>query len=70
MADAHFPTSSVCRCGPKELRADGKVLFYVIYLYLYVLTKMTSPALLVTTNAHHIHVTGNPEKRRKTKLAV
>lgn len=23
LADAHFPTSSICRCGPKELRADG-----------------------------------------------
>jgi L-fucose mutarotase len=23
LADAHFPTSSVCRCGPKEVRADG-----------------------------------------------
>ncbi|KAK7464551.1 hypothetical protein BaRGS_00008015 [Batillaria attramentaria] len=23
LADAHFPSSSVCRCGPKEVRADG-----------------------------------------------
>ncbi|XP_041371201.1 fucose mutarotase-like isoform X2 [Gigantopelta aegis] len=23
LADAHFPTSSVCRSGPKEVRADG-----------------------------------------------
>lgn len=23
LADAHFPTSSVCRCGPREIRADG-----------------------------------------------
>jgi len=23
LADAHFPTSSVCRHGPKEIRADG-----------------------------------------------
>ncbi|XP_029962507.1 fucose mutarotase [Salarias fasciatus] len=23
LADANFPTSSVCACGPKEIRADG-----------------------------------------------
>lgn len=23
LADAHFPTSSVCRSGPREIRADG-----------------------------------------------
>ncbi|KAL4231062.1 hypothetical protein ACF0H5_008645 [Mactra antiquata] len=23
LADAHFPTSSICRFGPKEVRADG-----------------------------------------------
>ncbi|XP_060557392.1 fucose mutarotase-like isoform X2 [Ruditapes philippinarum] len=23
LADAHFPTSSICRFGPKEIRADG-----------------------------------------------
>ncbi|KAI0209705.1 Fucose mutarotase [Lamellibrachia satsuma] len=23
LADAHFPTSSICRCGPREIRADG-----------------------------------------------
>lgn len=23
LADAHFPTSSLCRFGPKEIRADG-----------------------------------------------
>jgi len=23
LADAHFPTSSICRCGPREVRADG-----------------------------------------------
>jgi len=23
LADTNFPTSSICRCGPKELRADG-----------------------------------------------
>jgi len=23
LADAHFPTSSICRCGPEEVRADG-----------------------------------------------
>lgn len=23
LADAHFPTASVCRFGPKEIRADG-----------------------------------------------
>ena len=23
LADAHFPTSSVCKAGPKEIRADG-----------------------------------------------
>ena len=25
LADAHFPTSSVCRAGPREVRADGKL---------------------------------------------
>ena len=24
LADAHFPTSSICLHGPKEIRADGK----------------------------------------------
>ncbi|XP_036979294.1 fucose mutarotase [Acanthopagrus latus] len=23
LADANFPTSSICACGPKEIRADG-----------------------------------------------
>lgn len=23
LADAHFPTSSICRAGPREVRADG-----------------------------------------------
>jgi len=23
LADAHFPTSSICRSGPREIRADG-----------------------------------------------
>jgi len=23
LADAHFPTSSICKCGPSEVRADG-----------------------------------------------
>uniref|UniRef100_A0A8C5NYN0 Fucose mutarotase n=1 Tax=Jaculus jaculus TaxID=51337 RepID=A0A8C5NYN0_JACJA len=23
LADANFPTSSICQCGPKEIRADG-----------------------------------------------
>ncbi|XP_074088728.1 fucose mutarotase isoform X6 [Macrotis lagotis] len=23
LADANFPTSSICRCGPMEVRADG-----------------------------------------------
>ncbi|XP_041866323.1 fucose mutarotase [Melanotaenia boesemani] len=23
LADANFPTSSICTCGPKEIRADG-----------------------------------------------
>lgn len=23
LADAYFPSASVCRCGPKEIRADG-----------------------------------------------
>jgi L-fucose mutarotase len=23
LADAHFPSSSICRSGPRELRADG-----------------------------------------------
>ncbi|XP_044540166.1 fucose mutarotase-like [Gracilinanus agilis] len=23
LADANFPTSSICRCGPMEIRADG-----------------------------------------------
>jgi len=28
LADAHFPTSSVCQCGPREIRADG--VFYCV----------------------------------------
>lgn len=23
LADAHFPSSSICKSGPKEVRADG-----------------------------------------------
>lgn len=23
LADANFPTSSICKCGPVEIRADG-----------------------------------------------
>ncbi|KAF0881111.1 FUCM mutarotase, partial [Crocuta crocuta] len=23
LADVNFPTSSICRCGPEEIRADG-----------------------------------------------
>ncbi|KAK2191160.1 hypothetical protein NP493_58g05015 [Ridgeia piscesae] len=23
LADVHFPTTSICRCGPREIRADG-----------------------------------------------
>ncbi|EDL17905.1 RIKEN cDNA 1810014F10, isoform CRA_h [Mus musculus] len=23
LADANFPTSSICQCGPVEIRADG-----------------------------------------------
>ena len=30
LADAHFPTSSVCRHGPKEIRADGNILKSVL----------------------------------------
>lgn len=27
LADANFPASSICACGPKEIRADGKEIF-------------------------------------------
>ncbi|KAL3863442.1 hypothetical protein ACJMK2_005198 [Sinanodonta woodiana] len=26
LADAHFPTSSICRAGPREVRADGLLI--------------------------------------------
>lgn len=27
LADANFPASSICACGPTEIRADGKHFF-------------------------------------------
>jgi hypothetical protein len=47
LADANFPTSSVCTSGPEEIRADGKDQFciprmlYFIMLYFTMHYKMT-----------------------------
>ena len=39
LTDAHFPTSSICLHGPKEIRADGKSkwvyhLYFVMHKYI------------------------------------
>ena len=31
LADANFPSSSVCNNGPEEIRADGKAWFTLTY---------------------------------------
>lgn len=34
LADAHFPSSSICKDGPTEVRADGKehLILYLIFV--------------------------------------
>ncbi|XP_076317022.1 fucose mutarotase-like isoform X1 [Tachypleus tridentatus] len=34
LADTHFPTSSICRLGPKEIRADGHGIPDLLYAIL------------------------------------
>jgi len=54
LADAHFPTSSVCRCGPREIRADGlyvvnnKDVFVECYNFLF----YCSTAVIMVNDTH------------------
>lgn len=32
LADAHFPCSSICKHGPKEVRADGRLSYIILGL--------------------------------------
>ncbi|CAG09387.1 unnamed protein product, partial [Tetraodon nigroviridis] len=50
LADANFPASSICACGPKEIRADGlgiPVLLEAILRLMPLDTYVTSPAAVM-----------------------
>ncbi|XP_048193946.1 fucose mutarotase isoform X4 [Perognathus longimembris pacificus] len=50
LADANFPTSSICQCGPVEIRADGlgiPVLLEAVLKLLPLDTYVESPKALV-----------------------
>jgi hypothetical protein len=47
LADANFPSSSVCKSGPEEIRADGKYKTYNM-------TYNTLPFIYHATISHHI----------------
>ncbi|KAM9803885.1 fucose mutarotase [Neosynchiropus ocellatus] len=50
LADANFPTSSVCSCGPKEIRADGLRIPQLLPAILHLLpldTYVTAPAAVM-----------------------
>ncbi|XP_004625610.2 fucose mutarotase [Octodon degus] len=50
LADANFPTSSICRCGPEEIRADGLRIPQLLQAVLQLLpldTYVESPATVM-----------------------